>query len=235
MDHKKIKLAVATPDGEMPKVSRTSFFEMAGNLRRVFHKDSRFFRQEGGPYILQNRTILLDAVREQNKKKKFDYLLWIDADQVFTMRQVSQIVELAKEKKLDAVSGLYLNKGDPFAMVCRIINPQGDMLWLREKEYKGKELLEIDAAGFGFFLLDMRAVEKYLEKFARHEWFNWFWHGPAKTWFSGEDIGFCRQFKGMGFKIHFAPQIIVGHYGKVVPADFKTIEARDRWAEVYVL
>ncbi len=235
------RLAILTPIGSniYPK-NVSCFFNLLSALPQVFNPASRFFWLEGGPYLVQNRTYLLRAAIMQDFSQKFDYLLWIDADQVFGIEHVAYLVASAAMGNLDAVSGLYYNRhGDRHSMAGRIVNENNDIYWLRERDFAAERaqqaVIPIDVCGFGFFIIRMESLRQYCQQYPREKWFTESWHGTTQMHYSGEDVSFCHQFKSLGKNIWFAPHVQVGHYGGIVPADFKQSNAANRFEEVNVI
>lgn len=236
-----IRMAILTPIGSNIYPTNIScFFNLVSTLSKAFNPASRFFWVEGGPYLVQNRTYLLRAAIMQDFSHRFDYLLWIDADQVFSIEHVAYLVATAVKGDLDAVSGLYYNRhGDIHSMAGRIINENNDIYWLQDRDFaaqRGQQaLIPIDVCGFGFFIIRMEGLRQYCGHYPRETWFIERWHGPTQMHYSGEDVSFCHQFKSLGKNIWFAPHVQVGHYGGIVPSDFKQTSAHNRFEEVNMI
>lgn len=176
----------------------------------------------------------------QDFSHKFDQLLWIDADQVFGIEHVAHLVATAVQGDLDAVSGLYYNRhGDRHSMAGRIVNGDNDIYWLQDRDFAAQRaqqaVLPIDVCGFGFFMVRMEGLRQYCQQYPREKWFTESWHGAAQMHYSGEDVSFCHQYKSLGKQIWFAPHVQVGHYGGIVPADFRQSNAANRFEEVNML
>ena len=235
------RLVVLTPMGSniFPK-NVSCFLSMVSMLQRVFHPASRFLWLEGGPYLIQNRTYLLRAAMMQDFNNKFDYLLWIDADQVFGVDHMAYLLVTALKGQLDAVSGLYYNRhGVRHSLAGRIVNGDNDIYWLQDKDFgverSQENVLPIDVCGFGFFMIHMESLRHYCQQYPRDEWFTESWHGAKRMHYSGEDVSFCHQFKKLGRQIWFAPHVQVGHYGGIVPAEFKQSNMPNRFEEVNMI
>jgi hypothetical protein len=236
-----IRIAILTPMGSniYPK-NVTCFLNLASALHQVFHPASRFFWLEGGPYLVQNRTYLLRAAMMHDFSQKFDYLLWIDADQVFGIEHICMLAACCVAGNLDAVSGLYYNRhGDRHSMAGRIVNEDNDIYWLQDRDFAvhrvQQTVIPIDICGFGFFMMKMEGLRQYCQQYPREKWFTESWHGLSKMHYSGEDVSFCHQFKALGRRIWFAPHVAVGHYGGIVPSDFKQSNATNRFEEVNII
>ncbi len=236
-----IRIAILTPFGSniYPK-NVSCFLNLVSTLPQVFNPASRFFWLEGGPYLVQNRTYLLRVAIMQDFSHHFDYLLWIDADQVFGIEHVAQLVVSAIVGNLDAVCGCYYNRhGDRHSMAGRIVNEHNDIYWLRDRDFAVQRaqqaVIPIDVCGFGFFMIKMENLRQYCQHYSRGDWFTERWHGTSQMHYSGEDISFCHQFKSLGKDIWFAPHVQVGHYGGIVPADFKQSDTANRFEEVNMI
>ena len=165
------------------------------------------------PNIYKVRSLLLGGHRKfgvyqtpWQGKKEYDYIMWIDSDQVF---ESSDFFRLLKHNK-DIVSGLYLKKPKghtlndiPYEFACLKESDKG----LFTTETHG-ELIEVFGNGMGWMLVKKGVFEKTP--------FPWF--GPMITGldFNGEDIAFQVRAKDVGFNSYVDTSIVLGHEKDVV-------------------
>ena len=118
------------------------FLKCWTNLTRELHKRDIEYEllSQYIPNVYQVRSLLLGADKKFGQyqtpwqgKKDYDYIMWIDSDQVFEPNDFFKLLEHDK----DIVSGLYLRKpqGDtlndiPIEFAC--FNEDGKMLYTNE-------------------------------------------------------------------------------------------------------
>ncbi len=191
------------------------FLKCWTNLTRELHK--RNIETELLSHYLPNvykvRSFLLGADRTFGQyqapwqgKKDYDYIMWIDSDQVFEPNDFFKLLEHDK----DIVSGLYLRKpkGDnlsdiPVFFACFSAPDKG----LFTNEVNG-ELRTVYANGMGWMLVKKGVFEK-----TEYPWF-----GPIIMGldYCGEDVAFQVRAKDAGFDSYVDTSIIVGHEKEVV-------------------
>ena len=191
------------------------FLKCWTNLTKELHKrdiEYELFSQYI-PNVYKVRSLLLGADRKFGQyqtpwqgNKDYDYIMWIDSDQVFEPSDFFKLLEHDK----DIVSGLYLRKpqGDtlddiPIEFAC--FNEDGKMLYTNEVN---GELRKVWSNGMGWMLVKKGVFEKTV--------FPWF--GPIITGldFNGEDVSFQIRAKDAGFDSWVDTSIIVGHEKGVV-------------------
>ena len=191
------------------------FLKCWTNLTKELHKRDIEYEllSQYIPNVYKVRSLLLGADRKHGQyqapwqdKKDYDYIMWIDSDQVFEPNDFFKLLEHDK----DIVSGLYLRKpqGDtlndiPIEFACFSAPSKG----LFTNETNG-ELIEVFANGMGWMLVKKGVFEKTP--------FPWF--GPIITGldFNGEDVAFQMRAKDSGFNSYVDTSIIVGHEKEVV-------------------
>ncbi len=153
-------------------------------------------------------------------KLNYDYIMWIDSDIVFTIKDFKNLLKHQK----NIVSGLYLmNKGISFATVKNwdknFYKKNGYFKFLTYKDIKQhvkqnpNTLLEVEYTGVGWMLIKKGVFEKI-----EYPWFRPIWEDFGKNEnddkikeFTSEDVGWCQTILKKGFKIYVDPNIIVGH------------------------
>ena len=191
------------------------FLKCWTNLTRELHKKNIEYEllSQYIPNVYKVRSLLLGADRKFGQyqtpwqgKKDYDYIMWIDSDQVFEPNDFFKLLEHDK----DIVSGLYLRKpqGDtlndiPIEFAC--FNEDGKMLYTNEVN---GELRKVWSNGMGWMLVKKGVFEKI-----EYPWF-----GPIITGlgFHGEDVSFQLRAKDVGFDSYVDTSIVVGHEKGVV-------------------
>ena len=191
------------------------FLKCWTNLIRELHKRDIEYEllSQYIPNVYKVRSLLLGADRTFGQyqapwqgKKEYDYIMWIDSDQVFEPNDFFKLLEHDK----DIVSGLYLRKpqGDtlndiPIEFAC--FNEDGKRLYTNEVN---GELRKVWSNGMGWMLIKKGVFEKI-----EYPWF-----GPVieGLGFHGEDVSFQLRAKDVGFDSYVDTSIIVGHEKEVV-------------------
>ena len=191
------------------------FLKCWTNLTRELHKRDIEYEllSQYIPNVYQVRSLLLGADKKFGQyqtpwqgKRDYDYIMWIDSDQVFEPNDFFKLLEHDK----DIVSGLYLRKpqGDtlndiPVYFACFTAPNKG----LFTNEVNG-ELRTIYANGMGWMLVKKGVFEKI-----EYPWF-----GPIITGlnFCGEDTAFQIRAKDAGFDSYVDTTVIVGHEKGVI-------------------
>jgi GT2 family glycosyltransferase len=147
------------------------------------------------PYV----HIVRDKIVKRALKKDYDYLMWLDNDIDFTIKDFKQL--LSHSEECDIVSGVYLAQKTygiydiPSDFACVDIEDKR----LNRFDYQGKSgLVQVRANGMGFMLVK-KGVFESLE--------NPFDMGMRK----GEDIVFQTKALEKGFESYVDPSIFVGH------------------------
>jgi len=191
------------------------FLKCWTNLTKELHKRDIEYEllSQYIPNVYKVRSLLLGADRKHGQyqapwqdKKDYDYIMWIDSDQVFEPNDFFKLLEHDK----DIVSGLYLKKpqGDtlndiPIEFAC--FNEDGERLYTNEVN---GELRKVWSNGMGWMLVKKGVFEKI-----EYPWF-----GPIITGlgFHGEDVSFQLRAKDVGFDSYVDTSIVVGHEKGVV-------------------
>ena len=149
-----------------------------------------------------------------NGKIKYDYLMWIDSDIVFT---INDFINLLSHQK-NIVSGLYLMKGgDNFATVLnwdkKFYQKNGYFEFLNIQKRKQfinnkQNLIKASYTGFGFILVKYGVFESL-----EYPWFRPIWENFNENMkdFTSEDVGICNILTKKGYKIFIDLNVVVGH------------------------
>ena len=191
------------------------FLKCWTNLTRELHKKDIEYEllSQYIPNVYQVRSLLLGADKKFGQyqtpwqgKRDYDYIMWIDSDQVFEPNDFFKLLEHDR----DIVSGLYLRKpqGDtlndiPIEFAC--FNEDGKMLYTNEVN---GELRKVWSNGMGWMLIKKGVFEKI-----EYPWFGPIIEGLG---FHGEDVSFQLRAKDVGFDSYVDTSIVVGHEKEVV-------------------
>ena len=193
------------------------FLKCWTNLTRELHKRDIEYEllSQYIPNVYKVRSLLLGADRKFGQyqapwqgKKDYDYIMWIDSDQVFEPNDFFKLLEHDK----DIVSALIYKKpkGDsiydiPVQFACNIESNRQ----LFSNEATG-ELIKVWSNGMGWMLIKKGVFEKID--------YPWFYpvHTNDGVGIHGEDISFQIRAKDVGFDSYVDTSIIVGHEKGVV-------------------
>ncbi len=191
------------------------FLKCWTNLTRELHKKDIEYEllSQYIPNVYKVRSLLLGADRIFGQyqapwqgKKDYDYIMWIDSDQVFEPNDFFKLLEHDK----GIVSGLYLRKPQsdslsdiPIEFAC--FNEDGKMLYTNEVN---GELRKVWSNGMGWMLIKKGVFEKI-----EYPWFGPIIEGLG---FHGEDVSFQLRDKDVGFDSYVDTSIVVGHEKEVV-------------------
>lgn len=139
---------------------------------------------------------------------KCDYIFFIDSD---TIVQKGQLEKLLSHDK-DAITGIsYMRVAPYFSLIrkkaaYRLYNPI---------EPSGTELIKIDGAGFGCFLIKTTAFDKI-----EYPWFRFHFFKHEDKWrHLGEDLYLCEQLQNANIDIYCDPTVGCVHVGTDVTMD----------------
>lgn len=146
---------------------------------------------------------------------KYDYLMWIDSDIVFTQKQFMELLDMNK----DIASGWYAQPalsedGSNLTPITLDANDEefkqlGQYKIMTAKEIENKtKPFKVDYIGFGWVLIKKGVFEKL-----EYPWF-----APRMRYMENdvqdlcsEDVAFCLDAKNAGFEIWVDPKCRVGH------------------------
>lgn len=142
--------------------------------------------------VYTSNTSLIDKMREVLADEVLttdpDYVLWIDADQLYPMETMVKLVKSVDEGHL-VVGGLTPDKHTGKPMVYRFLNDCGSCA--QDKHFEvGRGLVKVDAMGFGGIMMAADVLNKVKAPRFPRTW------DEAMQSFVGEDFGFfnkCRQ------------------------------------------
>lgn len=146
-------------------------------------------------------------------KVDYDYLMWIDSDQVFEPWQFFKLLEKAKETNTSILSGLYLMQGgEVFATVKdwdkEFFKKNGYFKFLKPQDILNKkEIFKVSYTGFGWLLVKKGVFESLDYPWVQPTWFD----EDGIREMTTTDCGFMHRAAGKGFNTYIDPTIVVGH------------------------
>ena len=146
-------------------------------------------------------------------KVDYDYLMWIDSDQVFEPWQFFNLLEKAKETNTSILSGLYLMQGgEVFATVKdwdkEFFKKNGYFKFLKPQDILNKkEIFKVSYTGFGWLLVKKGVFESLDYPWVQPTWFDQDGIREMTT----TDCGFMHRAADKGFNTYIDPTIVVGH------------------------
>lgn len=138
------------------------------------------------------------------------HVLFVDADMTFPEDALARL--LAHDVPI--VGGLYFNRRPPYAPMLLRQNHESwadsEPMFGHVYDYPAPQLVEVDATGCGFLLVERQVFEKVRDP-----------DGLVGGWFEryrgvSEDFSFCVRAQDAGFKILVDTGLKLGHIGKVV-------------------
>jgi len=174
-------------------------------------------RESCNIYYVRNMCLGGDSTKGEDQKPfqgsiDYDYMLWVDSDNVFTTNDFIKLYQLNKE----IASGLYLTQnGKNFATVKdwneEFYKKHGAFEFLTPEKIKDKKQpFVVDYTGFGFILIKRGVFEKL-----QYPWFRPIWKKFGNiNEFTMEDVSFCHLVRELGMKVWVHPEVIVKHEKK---------------------
>ncbi len=172
-------------------------------------------RSNSNVYFVRSQCLGADVLRGKNQKPwngsiPYDYIMWIDSDQVFEPHQFFKLLSHDK----DIVGGLYLmDGGRQFPTIVNwdeeYFKSHGTFEFLNPGSLPADgKLLDVVYNGFGFMLIKNGVFEKIT--------YPWFEPRIIKLTesiqdFASEDVSFCLKARDFGYKIYVDPSVVVGH------------------------
>lgn len=201
----------------MPARSFTSFTVYSLlQLQKYFHLrniNAQFVISRGcNIYSLRNECIDVGLKFEETISgiEKYDFILWIDSDMVFTEFQFIHLYNaLLENEKIDIITGLYKTEGG-INFVCAL-EPEIDSwvtLMTESQIHRAQSTpFEIAYAGFGFLMMRRAVFDVLFYPYFRevYQLIN------NRNEFLGEDFSFCHMIRQSGKTIYAHPMCIVGH------------------------
>jgi hypothetical protein len=150
-----------------------------------------------------------------------EWLLQIDSDQVFGPEQALALLEVADPDTAPIVSGLYAgltggSGGEVMTGLCAgRVAADGTQDMLTALPDTTAQLLRVGLVGAGFLLAHRRVYEAMRAARPGHP-LPYFESAVSHGVAEGEDFTFCRRAAELGFPVHLATRVHVGHHKSLV-------------------
>ena len=151
-------------------------------------------------------------VAEPLEKTGYDFVMWIDSDQIFEPPQFRKLVDY----NLPIVGGYAVN-GPGGQVACGQIRETGHLDWYTLKTIKEAPtnevgLIKVDFTGFAFLL-----VKKGVFESIGYPWFRYVAKQKGdKLFYPSEDIAWSTLATDKGWEILIDPEVKVGHEKLVI-------------------
>ncbi|MFH0714353.1 MAG: hypothetical protein V1847_01290 [Candidatus Diapherotrites archaeon] len=201
-------IAIAIPlYGFVPAASFASF--LPAFLALPEFVDKMVVLTKSRSYVhLAERELAQDALRAA-QENPIDYVFWMEQDHVFSVQDMLHLLKSAKEKDLDIVSGLYVDRKDETKAVAFV---KKDGQYFSTATLPDNSIVKVDAVGFGFTLVKFSVLKTLAEKYGLEKAFN-------VVDLEGKDIGqdflFCELAQKEGFKVWVHTGVKIGHDNSV--------------------
>lgn len=150
------------------------------------------------------------AIAQMAIKNKYDYILWIDSDMVFTSSVLYDLLEANK----DIVTAVCFMRRAPYEPCIYSKMRMGATLEEDQIEkyfdYPENSVFEIEACGMAMCLMKVVVLEDIITKVGQP-----FFPLRSNHRTLGEDLSFCLNARKCGHKIYATSKPIVGHIGKM--------------------
>ena len=224
-----LKLVFCLPGSHFSK-----YFVMCWTETIVWAKDQGYsfrssFSEGNNIYAVRNQCLGGDMQLGKHQKPfhngeiDYDYLMWIDSDQVWNAVQIQKLIDQSQKLNLDIVSGCYAAEGGKelacgdFTLEKWKNNSMSNHTDATLKEAADENgMVEVGYNGLGFMLVKKGVFEAMT--------FPWFWGGELINAINSEGIemqGFsddaaewCFNAKKLGFKTYVDTNVRVWHEKK---------------------
>ena len=163
-----------------------------------------------------------------NGELDYDYLMWIDSDQVWFPEQFKMLFDrMEGDPSLHIVSGVYVKEdGDLSLAVDWETSPTGKTQYLHFDEVPKlpSKFMKVPFAGMGFMLVRKGVFEKF-----EYPWFQplRFQVESGSSAYSGEDAAFCLRAAKAGFPTWVDLEVIIGHEKTTVLGWAPTVRTKE--------
>lgn len=147
--------------------------------------------------VYTSNTSLIDKMREvlaeEVQTTDPDYILWLDADQLYPMETIAKLAKHIDEGHL-VVGGVTPDKHTAKPMVYRFLTPEGSCA--QDRGFKvSRGLVQVDAMGFGGIMMAADVLKKIEPPYFPRT------RDEAMQSFVGEDFGFYNNCRKAGIDV----------------------------------
>ena len=167
-------------------------------------------------FISQNTNSPVDKARNELVHYALvngvDFILFLDADNLFTDTVIDRLLKVMIEEKADLVTGIYFQKGKPYNPLIREYKHGG--YFTIENPPLGK-IIKIDGCGMGCCIIKAEVFKKLKYPWFKFSYESW---GNKEIQLS-EDLYFCREMMRAKMKMVCDTGLISSHIGAVVEGE----------------
>ena len=192
----KVKVMIAASTGEYAR--RADFYDYVNMLEKP-NNSILMYCHDRSPASARN------VIFQQAIDNNCTHVLLIDDDMAFRSNALTQLLE----HDLDIVSGLYFARAYPHKpLIFDLADEKGACAYVNMCQVNGDRLKPIVAAGFGFCLLKVSAIQR-IEK-------PWVRLGELDPEQWCDDIGFFNRARKAGIQSYCDMECRVGHIGTMI-------------------
>lgn len=176
-------------------------------------------------YIVRNSCLEANKDGPENQKPfqgkvNYDYIMWIDSDNIFTSEQFKTLLNtMEQNKNIHILAGIYLGEDQNRFMTHYL--PEDKLFkkfkseFIEPKHLKSlpKKPFPVLFTGMGFMLVRYGVTEAL-----KYPWFEprTIEYRSGERIIVGDDASFCVKAKEAGYQTFVDPRIIVGHEKSVI-------------------
>ena len=162
-------------------------------------------------------------------KVDYDYIMWIDSDQVFKPEDFFNLLNKAKETNVSILSGLYLMQGGDFFATVEdwdkdFFKKNGFFKFLSPEDVSNRrQIFKVSYTGFGWLLVKKGVFESLEYPWVQPTWFD----EDGIYEMTTTDCGFMHRAAEKGHHTYIDPTIIVGHEkSEILMVDPRNLEPK---------
>lgn len=221
----KIGIAIPAPQQVSPDFSLSNLPAILGYTRDKFPKSKLIIKHQTGVRTDKNRNIM---VKEFLEEHKVDFILHLDADEIYPPDIIERYLEANENDKIDIIGAYYFKRAFPYHPIGYVLNTGDDK---ETKPYKQLMpqfvergvVYEVDGLGFG----GMFVARHVYEGMGKDKWTHYGvnFHIPEETTDGlTHDLQFCHDAKKHGFSIRLHGSIRPGHIGEILVTEKDCID-----------
>jgi GT2 family glycosyltransferase len=219
------KIAIAVCDSGKVEGFHSAGINFAIMNNDISHHFTDFIHSKGIKIATQRQEVFNTWMLPDFEHS--DWLLWLDSDIQVNYDVLKCLIDSADKDNFPVVSGLYFTtvnydeNGLPVPYPCFFEHDEEtrNRQWgyLNPDIESEKEMIKIESAGFGMFLIHKSVAKKLIDHFGNKHLFLEIQEEDHRVYYS-EDIVFCLNLKEIGVPIHLNTRAIPLHW-KTVPLD----------------
>ena len=149
-------------------------------------------------------------------KTDSEWLLMLDADTVWSTRDIYNLYDIATSNNLKLINATYFFNHPDHGVIPALFGPaekKGEASLVRLKDHLNDDSIEVEWAGLGAMLIHRDLVEETKTVGADGHPY-WFAEGIIDGFFVEEDYFFFNKVKETGHKIYASPRVLIDHIKK---------------------